>query len=356
MASSSAARAPNSRAQATQSSMETPATGTNGQTSRAPMRGCSPWWRRMSMRACATRAAARAPSTTAAGSPTKVYTVRLVERPGSTSSSVQPRVRRTASPMASMVSRSRPSEKFGTHSTSLFMRSRKAKRAGDGGQGGALRACVRPPILAEAMSGTRSGLGREREAAAYANTRPQMPPGASTLPARYYTDPDHFRLEMEHIHFDMWLCAGRTEQLAAPGRYFVREVGNASVIVLGGEDGGASAFYNVCRHRGTRLCKAGEGELPGRIQCPYHAWTYGLDGRLLGAPHMDKVEGFAEADYPLQRVATAVWDGHVFINLSERPRPFAEHLASLPARFAPWGMADLRLVERRVYSLRANWK
>ena len=121
-----------------------------------------------------------------------------------------------------------------------------------------------------------------------------------------------------------------------------------SVIVLAGEDGSVSAFHNVCRHRGTRLCHADEGQLPGRIQCPYHAWTYGLDGRLLSAPHMEKVAGFAEADYPLQPVATAVWDGHVFINLSERPRPFAEHLAGLPAKFAPWGMADLRLAERRV--------
>ena len=112
----------------------------------------------------------------------------------------------------------------------------------------------------------------------------------------------------------------------------------------------------MCRHRGTRLCNAEEGQLPGRIQCPYHAWTYGLDGRLLSAPHMDKVAGFAEADYPLQTVATAVWDGHVFINLSAHPRPLAEQLASLPAKFEPWGMADLRLVERRAYALAANWK
>ncbi len=182
----------------------------------------------------------------------------------------------------------------------------------------------------------------------YVNTRPEMPEGVKTLPARYYTDPAHFQLEMERIHFDMWLCAGRTEQLSAPGRYFLRKVGNASIVVLAGEDGRPSAFHNVCRHRGTRLCNADEGQLPGRIQCPYHAWTYGLDGRLLSAPHMEKVAGFAEGDYPLQPVATAIWDGHVFINLSDRPRPFSEHLASLPAKFEPWGMADLRLVERRV--------
>lgn len=190
----------------------------------------------------------------------------------------------------------------------------------------------------------------------YANDRPEMPAGVRTLPAVHYTDPARFELEMERIHFDMWLCAGRAEQLAAAGRYFVRQVGSASVVVVGGEDGRPAAFHNVCRHRGTRLCKDEEGQVPGRIQCPYHAWTYGLDGRLLSAPHMDRVAGFREEDYPLGRVAAEVWDGHVFINLSPSPRPLAEQLASLPGKFGPWGMADLVRVERRVYALRANWK
>ena len=116
MPSSSAARRPNACAQATHSSIVTSATGTKGHTSSAPMRGCAPWCFRMSMRALATRAAASAPSTTAAGSPTKVTTVRFVDAPGSTSSSEQPGVARIASAIASMTARSRPSEKFGTHS------------------------------------------------------------------------------------------------------------------------------------------------------------------------------------------------------------------------------------------------
>jgi glycine betaine catabolism A len=186
--------------------------------------------------------------------------------------------------------------------------------------------------------------------------RPPIPPGVTTLPARYYTDPAHFAQEMERIHFDMWLCAGRVEALASPGRYFLRRVGNASVIVSRGEDGAVRAFHNVCRHRGTLLCTTPEGEFPARIQCPYHGWTYRLDGTLASAPHMDQVEGFREEDYPLRSVATDVWDGHVFINLSERPAPLADQLASLPGKFRPWGMEDLRLVERRVHSLRANWK
>jgi glycine betaine catabolism A len=177
-----------------------------------------------------------------------------------------------------------------------------------------------------------------------------------TLPARYYTDPAHFAREMERIYCDMWLCAGREEQISAPGRYFLRQVGSASVIVLRGEGGVVRAFHNVCRHRGTLLCHAPEGELAARIQCPYHGWTYLLDGTLAAAPHMDEVEGFREADYPLRPVAVDLWDGHVFINLAERPAPLADQLASLPVRFRPWGMADLRLVERRVHPLKANWK
>jgi Rieske 2Fe-2S family protein len=186
--------------------------------------------------------------------------------------------------------------------------------------------------------------------------RPPLPPGVHTLPARYYTDPEHFARELEAVHFDMWLCAGRTEQVASPGEFFVRRVGNASVVVLGTAEGGVAAYHNVCRHRGTMLCKTDEGRLPGRIQCAYHAWTYGLDGRLVSAPHMDQVQGFRMESYPLQRVATAVWDGHVFINLSADPIPFAEHLAGLDRKFSPWGMAGLKRAERRVYELQANWK
>lgn len=190
----------------------------------------------------------------------------------------------------------------------------------------------------------------------YANTRPPLAAGVLTLPARHYTDPAHFQKELERIHFDMWLCAGRAEQLPGPGSYVRRDVGNASVIVLRDERGGLAAFHNVCRHRGTLLCKEEAGTLAGRIQCPYHAWTYGLDGALVNAPHMEKVEGFRAADYPLARVAVETWDGHVFINLSERPVPLADHLAGLLEKFRPWRMEELRLVERRVYHPRANWK
>jgi Rieske 2Fe-2S family protein len=191
----------------------------------------------------------------------------------------------------------------------------------------------------------------------YPNARPELRADeARTLPARHYTDPGIFRRELQAIHHDMWLHAGRAEQIEAPGRYFLVRFAGVDVIVLRDEQGEVAAFHNTCRHRGTLLCRAESGCLPGSIQCSYHAWTYGLDGSLRRAPLMEKVSGFHEEDHSLGRVATAVWDGHVFVNLGEAPLPFADHLAGLERKFAPWGMGDLRRAERRRYHLNANWK
>jgi glycine betaine catabolism A len=191
----------------------------------------------------------------------------------------------------------------------------------------------------------------------HSNTRPEVAVSdAMTLPQRYYTDPVCFQREMEAIHFDMWLCAGRSSQIPDAGDYFLRQFANASVIITRDDQGNIRAFHNVCRHRGTMLCQQDEGKFAGRIQCQYHAWTYKLDGTLANAPHMEKVQGFSEADYPLNAIATAEWDGHIFINLSTRPIPFQQHLAGLDKKFAPWRMAELQMVERRVYHLKANWK
>jgi Rieske 2Fe-2S family protein len=177
-----------------------------------------------------------------------------------------------------------------------------------------------------------------------------------TLPASYYTDPAWFDAELEGIFAAMWINVCRLDDIATRGAFVRRDIAGASVLVVGDGAGGARAFHNVCRHRGTRLCTADEGTLSGSLQCPYHAWTYDLDGRLIGAPLMDEVEGFRREDYPLQSVACEVWDGHVFINLASSPPPLREQLGDLPARFAPWRMHELRMVRRLEYDVRANWK
>ena len=188
------------------------------------------------------------------------------------------------------------------------------------------------------------------------NARPVSDVSTRTLPASFYTDPGWHQQELERIHLDMWLYAGRADRIANAGDYFLFAIADAEVIVLRDERGQVRAFHNVCRHRGTRLCSEPAGQLPGRIRCPYHAWTYRLDGTLAQAPHMEKVRGFVESDYPLGLVSVATWAGNIFVNLSARPIPFSEHLDGLDKRFANYAMEELRAVERRRYEARANWK
>ena len=178
---------------------------------------------------------------------------------------------------------------------------------------------------------------------------------AKTLEGRYFTDPGIFREEMERFYFGMWVCAGRSEQIEKAGKYFVAEVAGERVIVTRDAGGTARAFYNVCRHRGTQLCERAEGEFAARIQCPYHGWTYGLDGKLLAAPHME-VEGFRKEEYPLHAVGAEEWDGHIFVNLAREPRPLREQLGDLPEKFAAWGMGELRRYKLEKYEVKANWK
>jgi Rieske 2Fe-2S family protein len=104
------------------------------------------------------------------------------------------------------------------------------------------------------------------------------------------------------------------------------------------------------------LCTEGAGKFAGSIQCPYHSWTYSLDGRLVGAPHMDEVPHFRKEDYALHGVQTGVWDGHIFLNLSAKPPSLASQLGDLLHKFQPWRMQDLRIGRRIVYDVRANWK
>jgi Rieske 2Fe-2S family protein len=179
----------------------------------------------------------------------------------------------------------------------------------------------------------------------------------TTLPARFYTDPAHYRREMEHFFLGKWICAGRADQVPNRGDFFLRDVLGESIIVTRADGGDVKAMYNVCRHRGTRICESSCGTFPGSIQCPYHAWTYDLGGRLIGAPHMDEVEGFDKRDYRLKPVGCEVWDGHVFINLSmDDGASVRNQIGQLIDRFRPWRMEELRLVHRTVYDVRANWK
>jgi glycine betaine catabolism A len=177
---------------------------------------------------------------------------------------------------------------------------------------------------------------------------------AKTLPARYYTDSAVFSDEMKRFYSEKWVCLGRANEIPTSGDYFLREVAGESIIVV--REGGDTvrSFFNVCRHRGTRICPAPEGHFAGYIQCGYHGWKYGLDGRLLGAPQMQ--ENFSRDEYPLHKISTSVWDGHIFINLAKDPKPLLTQLADLPQKFSRWRMGELGLYRRISYEVQANWK
>ncbi len=181
--------------------------------------------------------------------------------------------------------------------------------------------------------------------------------GAMTLPGRYFTSTEVFAEERARIFQRQWLCAGRADAISRPGDYFLRTVGADSVIVLRDATGGIRAFHNVCRHRGTRLCEAAAGRFSKSIQCPYHAWTFALDGSLIGAPSMDELADFDRADYPLHVVQTAIWEGFIFLRIEEMPDiPFEESHAPLMARLSRFSLPVLKTVEQREYTVRANWK
>jgi Rieske 2Fe-2S family protein len=180
--------------------------------------------------------------------------------------------------------------------------------------------------------------------------------GQRTLPGRYYTSAEVYAEERERILADRWICAGRAAEIAHPGDYVLRPIAGESVILVRGRDGVLRAFYNVCRHRGTRLCEETRGRFSETIQCPYHAWTYTIDGQLIGAPHMNDVAGFDKRDYPLHAVALETWEGFVFVNLAREPASFAKAFAPLIGRFSRFNIAALRSARRIEYDVAANWK
>jgi len=190
----------------------------------------------------------------------------------------------------------------------------------------------------------------------YRGTATSYRQGSRTLPREYYTSEAVLAEERERVFASGWNCVGRASRLAQPGDYMVREVAGESLIVLRDRSGTLRAFFNVCRHRGTRLCREESGRFPETIQCSYHAWTYGTDGRLIGAPHMQDVEGFDKGDYPLHAAAIAEWEGFLFVNVADAPEPFDRAWAALQGRFARFGMPKLVTGHHVVYDVHANWK
>jgi phenylpropionate dioxygenase-like ring-hydroxylating dioxygenase large terminal subunit len=177
----------------------------------------------------------------------------------------------------------------------------------------------------------------------------------TTLPYGWYTDPEILRRERDRILRPAWQYVGHTGQLAEPG-YFATAVGRTPVVVTRDRQGVLRAFFNVCRHRGFALA---EGEQRREtLQCPYHAWTYGLDGRLRAAPRSDEEPQFPQDELGLVPVAVETWGPFVFANAGADPAPLADELGSLPAQIAELGLDVDSLVHHSRWEteVAANWK
>jgi Rieske 2Fe-2S family protein len=185
-----------------------------------------------------------------------------------------------------------------------------------------------------------------------------------TLPGRYFYDPAIFEQEQLKFFGTLWCCVGRADELQAAGDYRLVSVAGESIIVARADDGALYAFLNVCRHRGARICTAEKGTATkGTFQCPYHAWSYGLDGQLLGAPNLGSAKGFDRSQFGLVPVRIEVWEGLVWLNLSESPGSVAEQLDGplqmrFPERatFERYQVGALKVGQRIEYTIDANWK
>lgn len=184
----------------------------------------------------------------------------------------------------------------------------------------------------------------------------RSPGGRPALDSSCYTDAAFFVREQSRLFESMWVAAARVEDLPSPGAYVVREIAGESVILTRDDTGAFRAFFNVCRHQGSRLCTEGGGRLDGNIRCPYHGWTYDLTGRLVEAPHVDGAPAFRMETVSLASIAVDVWDGHVFVCLRPSPRPLRDQIGELARRLEAWHMFELRRAYRAIYDVRANWK
>ena len=179
-----------------------------------------------------------------------------------------------------------------------------------------------------------------------------------TLPSHYYFDQAHFERELEAFWFQEWICVGRFDDLSNPGDYRVVELAGQSVIVLRDSQRVIRAMHNTCRHRGSLLCERSAGHFTnGRIVCPYHAWTYGLEGNLEHTPWRLPSDDFNFGQFSLYRVGAIEWAGFVFLNFSlEEDAEAEEVLSPLINNFQNWDLQTSKVVHQMEVELACNWK
>ena len=174
-----------------------------------------------------------------------------------------------------------------------------------------------------------------------------------SLPRPFYIDPEFFRLDMEMIWYRDWLFVGHDCEISRPGSYFTVQIGNYSVVVVRGRDGVIRALHNSCRHRGSRVCTAPKGTA-AKLVCPYHQWTYDLDGSLIFARQMD--DGFRKEDFGMKPAFCESVGGYIFICLADEPVDLAPFRMLMESYFASHKLGDAKLAHETTIIEKGNWK
>ncbi len=175
---------------------------------------------------------------------------------------------------------------------------------------------------------------------------------AYTIPAAWYVDERIERLERDQVFGSNWIAVGRVDQATEAGQFFTFDLAGEPLIVVRGADEQLRAFYNVCRHHAAAVATAPCG-VAQHLRCPYHGWTYGLDGSLKGTPEFTGVCNFDREANGLVPVQVAAWENFIFVNLNPEALPLESQLDDLPQRIS---VAGLRFFTRKTYTLACNWK
>jgi choline monooxygenase len=178
---------------------------------------------------------------------------------------------------------------------------------------------------------------------------------ARTIPATWYTDIRLAALENSAIFARTWQMAGRAGQIIRPGDFITTEIAGEPIVVVRGADSALRAFYNVCRHHAAAVVTEAAGNALN-FRCPYHGWTYGIDGALKGTPDFDGVCDFDRAQNGLLPARVDIWENFVFVNLDSGAASLNSFFGRLVERVKPLNLTKLHFVERRTYDLNCNWK
>ena len=177
-----------------------------------------------------------------------------------------------------------------------------------------------------------------------------------SLDREFYTDEDYYQLDLELIYYRDWIFAGHDIEVAEPGQFFTLQIGQYSVIVTRDKNGEIRAFHNTCRHRGSKICLTEKGNAGGRLVCPYHQWTYDLDGKLVYARGMESQQKFDASQHGLKPVHVAAMGGYIWVCVAEDAPDITEFKKLQEEYFAPHDLRNTKIAMESTIIEKGNWK